>query len=169
MQLSNYERDARDHPSTGHFGPFLLQQVAVLRHQLAEVDAISRAAAVPVGQRAPSSCSRSLGCQAKLRALGRVGGPPPCSRLVVRPSCVHLTESTGPSSSSRLAARPSCVHLAESTGPSLSFRLAARPGCVYLAESTGPYSSSCLAGSRPALTDLTDSVYLLYGRSFCFS
>jgi len=120
VQLPNNGAQRTEHPLTDHFGPFPLQQVAVLHRELAEVDA---SFGPPRFLSADALRPRVQGC------------------LAARPSCVHLTESTGPSSSFRLAARPSCVHLTESTDPSTSFRLAARPSCVHLTESTSPSSS----------------------------
>ena len=120
MQLPNNGAQRTEHPLTDHFGPFPLQQVAVLHRELAEVDA---SFGPPRFLSADALRPRVQGC------------------LAARPSCVHLTESTGPSSSFRLAERPSCVHLTKSTDPSISFRLAARPSCVHLTESTSPSSS----------------------------
>ena len=127
MQLPNNGEQCTEHPHIDHFGPFPLQQVAVLHHQLAEVDVLIRAAAVPVRRRAPSLSSRLLGREAKLRTLDRVDGPSSRSRLAARPSCVNWIESTGPSSSFRLAASPSCIHMNELTGPSSSSCLLAQP------------------------------------------
>ena len=72
LQLPNNCAQRTEHPLTDYFGPFSLQQVAVLHRKLAEVDA---SFGPPRVLSADALRPRVQGC------------------LATRPSCVHLTES----------------------------------------------------------------------------